>query len=1527
MNSAEQQLEKDRKGLLSLTAKNRLLSLPLRDSRAKFISFDGVDEEALLEELAVHAREIHFISGTPPREPYQSRRVSCHLPSALTGSALQSKLLSLSRDAKTAIEERGINILHLTLGMVSWIDDKSKQHQAPLILVPVKLVRGRNSKMPFTLRWSEEDIELNPCLELKIRQELDIDLPAFGHDETKSPVSEYFRKINGLLRKAKEWNVTTGTVGLGLFDFTKLLMYRDLDPEKWPATDDLLTPSVRSLLGDSTAIIRSENDTAHGISTPEGISRSRLDHVMDADESQSQAITMVRNRADLIIQGPPGTGKSQTIANIIATAVLDGKSVLFVCEKSAALDVVKRRLENIGLGSLCLELHSGKATKKAVLSQIQSAWEEGLNRRAALRAATTGKTDDFSAALDALALDLNRPLIPSGLSPHDIMGRLAVITSSGRNIPRITIPGLQDLSAEDFQLALHSAQELQSAYNSVIDPRSNPWSAAGRTIALHHADILNLGKRIRELMDLLRSVGDSSAGIASPLGFAPPDDFPTASGLLQIAERILNMPKGASDCIIPKEQAAMLELSNLVAYLSELSAIWKPLSEILDPAILDPDTRLDCETLRTYGDAFFRHVMPSWWEAIGTIRKHALKPLPEDQGALLDLFVSLSRCRELAKKVLSRGEMGKNAFGQLWKGISSDHSELSPILEWHSCLHSSGFDEQGVTRLAPLSENPAFRDSVSNLGETLPRVFAETESLFAFLETAPLQALGRASIEESDFARLSELLTTWESHLAALTPWIRWRFALAEAHRSGLAPLADGMVEGRIPGAQAVSALENSYCRDLLERAERERPALAQFRAERHEAMIGTFRASDEDNIRRASRKVLEAYLSRLPELDSSNEGVVFLKREIHKSRKHHPVRTLLGQSGNVLRTIKPVFMMSPLTAAQYLQPGSAKFDLLVIDEASQIPPVDALGSIARSNQHVVVGDSRQLPPTSFFSKMLSDEDPDRDEDSQAGETGAGDMESILSLCAARHFSQTMLRWHFRSRHETLIGFSNQKFYSGNLVVAPSPDRNPERRGLRHIHVTDGVYEDRENRVEAERIAREVLEHSKKSPDLTLGIVTFSQKQQLLVEECINELAEEHRSLADFRSAHGSESLFVKNIENVQGDERDVIFISFGYGRDPGGNFAMRFGPAGQSGGERRLNVMITRSKERCVLFSSVKSSDFRLEALKADSPVHAIKEFMEFAERCTANPANGMNRRESQDSSRSLASEIRRTLQGHGFTCRELPGANGIHIDLAVEDPHDPTRLLMAILLDGPGYSSFPSARDRDRLFHSILRSNGWETTHRVWSQKWLTDPVGETARILEMLGMGRDQNVDHARNNAGADPESGYIIAVKSPGLPPFQKITPVQLAEEIHGILKTEGPIHPMQLNERIKQFFDIPRLDEATKASISNSVVLLQGEGKCISLGECLGTPETVSRIRNRSHLIPKPAAELIPEAEIRLASESVISGFPGNGDERLARAAAGLLGYTQENRTLNERLLIQIRKIKGEARIRLDAHLW
>ena len=1526
MKTASQQLELDRKGLLSLTAKNRLLSLPLNDPRAKFLTFEAADEDTLLEELAVHSKEIHFTSGTRPQEPYHSRRVSCHLPSVLSGSSLQAKLLSLSKDAKTAIEERGINILHLTLGMVSWTDDKRKSHQAPLILLPVKLVRGRNSKLPFTLRWSEEEIELNPCLELKIKQELDIDLPSFGQDETKSPVSEYFRKIAGLLKKAKEWNVSSGTVGLGLFDFTKLLMYRDLDPEKWPSPDDLLTPSVRSLLGDSAGMIRSDIHPNLGMSSLEATAHSRRDHVMDADESQSKAITMVRNGVDLIIQGPPGTGKSQTIANIIATAVLDGKSVLFVCEKSAALDVVKRRLEHIGLGSLCLELHSGKATKKAVLAQIQSAWEEGLKHRATLRATPTGNTDDFSAALDALASDLNRPLIPSGLTPHDIMGRLAVITSSGRNIPRIAINGLQDFSPENFHLALQSAQELQSAYNSITDPRANPWSAVERTIALHHADIINLGKRIRELMDLLRTFGDSAAEIASSMGYAPPEDLITVQGLLQLAGTIMEMPPSASACTVPREQEPAQQLTDLVAQLADLSAVWKPLADVLQPAILDPETHLDCDTLRTYGDAFFRYVMPSWWEAMGTLRKHALKPLPEDQGALLELFVSLSRCRELAMKVLAGGEIGKQAFGPLWNGIGSDPAELRRILDWHSSLHERGVDDQGVTRLAPLTENRAFRDSVSNLWESLRRDITEIESLFAFLETTATKALGTASLEESSFAQLLEILTSWEAHLPHLTTWIRWRAALDEAHRSGLAPLADAMIGGRMPGAQAVSALQNSYYRDLLESAEKERPSLAQFRAERHESMIGTFRSSDEEAIRRASRRVLEAYLSRLPELDSIREEIQFLKREIHKSRKHHPVRTLLGRSGNVLRTIKPVFMMSPLTAAQYLEPGSAKFDLLVIDEASQIPPVDALGSIARSKQHVVVGDSRQLPPTSFFSKMITDEDPDSDEEFQVGETGAGDMESILSLCAARHFSQTMLRWHFRSRHETLIGFSNRRFYGGNLVVAPSPDRNPARRGLRHIHVPDGVYTDRENRTEAERIAQEVLEHSRKSPELTLGIVTFSQKQQLLVEECINDLAESHPCLAEFRSAHGDESLFVKNIENVQGDERDVIFISFGYARDHQGTFAMRFGPAGQSGGERRLNVMITRSKERCVLFSSVKSSDFRLEAVKADSPVHAIREFMEFAERCTVNPFYGMSRHETQESSSSLASEIRHTLQGHGLNCRELPGANGIHIDLAIEDPRDPTRLLMALLLDGPGYASFQSARDRDRLFHSILRSNGWDKTRRVWSQKWLTDPEGETSLILEMLGKVLETHTDPTIRNTAVSSENKYTVAGKSPGLPTFHRITPNQLADEILKILRIESPMHPMQLNERIKQFFDIPRLDEATKGRILNSVAILEGEGKCKALEECLGTPETTIKIRNRSHLTPKPAPELIPEPEIRLAAESVINSYPGNGDERLARAAAGLLGYSQENRTLSERLLNQIRKIKGEARVRLDADL-
>ncbi|WP_435235282.1 DUF4011 domain-containing anti-phage protein Hhe [Psychromonas sp. PT13] len=456
----------------------------------------------------------------------------------------------------------------------------------------------------------------------------------------------------------------------------------------------------------------------------------------------------------------------------------------------------------------------------------------------------------------------------------------------------------------------------------------------------------------------------------------------------------------------------------------------------------------------------------------------------------------------------------------------------------------------------------------------------------------------------------------------------------------------------------------------------------------------------------------------------SSYTEMGLINNEINKKTRHAPIRQLVRRAGESLVALKPCFMMGPHSVAQYLAPGQLEFDIVVMDEASQIKPQDALGTIARGKQLVVVGDPKQLPPTSFFDKAVENDDDDT--------TAIEQSESILDVSFPM-FNARRLRWHYRSRHESLIAFSNQAFYESNLIVFPSPSSKSDEFGIKFTHVKSGRFVNQHNIEEAKVIAQSVRNHILHSPDETLGVVAMSAKQREQIERCIEELSKDdvifRNALAD--NADKDEALFLKNLENVQGDERDVIFISCTYGPQEAGAAQMpqRFGPINSAAGGRRLNVLFTRSKKRMHVFSSM--TEGHILATENSSPgVHALKNFLAYAQTGRLQQLRHTGRQPDSD----FEISVMNALKLEGFNCVPQVGVAGFFIDLAVQDPGQPGRYLMGVECDGATYHSAKSARDRDRLRQSVLEGLGWNIK-RIWSTDWFKNPQAQLKPIIELL------------------------------------------------------------------------------------------------------------------------------------------------------------------------------------------------
>jgi very-short-patch-repair endonuclease len=452
---------------------------------------------------------------------------------------------------------------------------------------------------------------------------------------------------------------------------------------------------------------------------------------------------------------------------------------------------------------------------------------------------------------------------------------------------------------------------------------------------------------------------------------------------------------------------------------------------------------------------------------------------------------------------------------------------------------------------------------------------------------------------------------------------------------------------------------------------------------------------------------------------------LALIEREVEKQKRHLPLRQLIRRAGRAALGLKPCFMMGPRSVAQYLEPGAIEFDLLVIDEASQMRPADALGAVARCKQLVVVGDSKQLAPSSFFDRISNADDDDEDQ------FEATVSESILDAVAPV-FSRRQLRWHYRSRHPSLIAFSNLHFYENRLMLFPSPHFSGEALGISFQYHRDGVFEGQVNLVEAQALVARVVELILKDRTVSLGVATMNAKQRDLIERLLEEEAKNDASFAEAWEENRleDEPLFVKNLENVQGDEREIMIISCTYGRtESGGRVMQRFGPINSADGGRRLNVLFTRSRTRMEIFSSMLPSDIIISEKSSDG-VKALRGMLRYAETGVIEGAVSSGREPDSDFEISVA----RLLELHGYEVECQIGVAGFFIDLGVKHPHRNGEYIMGVECDGAAYHSSKSARDRDRIRQDVLESMGW-TIGRIWSTDWFADPTEAIKPILKQI------------------------------------------------------------------------------------------------------------------------------------------------------------------------------------------------
>ena len=1179
------------------------------------------------------------------------------------------RLSSIHRTALTNSEEKGIETLFLAIGLATWKVELGTPPNAPMVLVPLHVEATGAAARDFRIEVAG-DAHLNPVLTHILRAEHDIGTNDAEADVEEDPPTT-LKGFSDLLDRLHEtWNIlpeldVEHRAVAAIFSYSTMPLVSDLEQNgRLFAENDL----VAAIAGDMQA----RQALAARICDPEP-NRPDIDPpseeflVLDADSSQHMAINRVLGGESLVIQGPPGTGKSQTIANLITALIARGKRVLFVAEKRAAIEAVTKRLDQVGLSELVMDMHGGVTSRRDFARTL----DESLGHIATIpvqdHSALQGQLQERRDTLNGNDAALHEMRLPWRLSVYEMRERLLRIPEAARTQLRLTSEAARALDTRDFERLAGRLDEWVSLEGHYLTRDHPEWARSS-----------------------IRTANE--------------------------ARRAFDLASELAHTLLPGARDALFNL--------------------LDEASLNSPQRV---SEWEYAVRFLSVASGSWWT-----RKKA-QMFSGEYRTTRDMLG--------APGSVSLNQDRLNDVGERVSALVAGLRELSGLIGIEG-LQMSRHDEL----LAALERMASSRATAANL----PRI-RELEANF-------------------DLARIGNLVDR---------------------------------VGGDISPELVAPAVEHAWLRRVLDDLEFEDRRIASFDARAHSRHRDEFveldRRHRDSTPMRVRRLAAEAIVETM---NTHPEETTLIRREAAKRRRHLSVRQLFARAPHVLSALRPCWTMSPILASEMIPADRRLFDVVVFDEASQIPPAEAICSLARAPQAVIAGDSRQLPPTSFFGQSADDSDDDDDDNLSL----TADIESLLDAAGVL-LRDSMLQWHYRSRDDRLIAFSNVHIYGGSLTAFPGAIVDPPvTHNLVPFRPITGVTGTRSNPDEVEKVVDLILDHARETPDESLGIIAFGQRHADNIDNALmRRLGEVNDpSLDEFFSESNEERFFVKNIERVQGDERDAIILSVGYHKDPNGNLPYRFGPILQEGGERRLNVAVTRARSQLSLVSSFSHRDMDPGRSSARG-VELMRRYLEYA--ASGGVTLGSTVHDVPLNPFELS--IMEGLQKRGIPVTPQYGVSGYRVDFACAHPNEPGRMVIAIEADGASYHSSPTARDRDRLRQQVLEDKGWRF-HRIWSTSWFRNRELEIdkaeqawKRAVAISEGSKIPNVadapsvteDHSRAQPTPSPQRGPRPPVPRRGMGGYNSITDYSHSQlvslvrwiESDTLLRTDEDVMREMINE--------------------------------------------------------------------------------------------------------------------------------
>ena len=1229
------------------------------------------------------------------RQEYRNHRLYTYCKSK---QQLERELTTMYRAARASQQENGVSSLYLAIGLLRWIPDEetNKPSYAPLILLPIEIIR-KSANQGYALHARDEEAHFNTTLLEMLKQKYNITIPGLDPlpmDSHGVDINKVFALVRGAVYSMSYWDVVP-SCAIANFSFTQFAMWNDIHTAGQCLENNKVVNSL--MKGTKTWQERDfDNKEADHAYLP-----------ITADGSQLKAVQMAAKGKTFILHGPPGTGKSQTITAMIANLMAQGKTVLFVAEKMAALAVVEKRLSNLGIGDFCLELHSDKANKKQVLGQLEKALAIKHPSKKTNYSELLRKVQNSKGQLDKYAHNLHAER-KCGYSLRQLVDLYEEVRDNEEMVS-FTKEQLARLTYGDIKNHLAHMGQLRAAGEAVEGLLGSP----------------------------LLSVGLTSYGAEVRAGLAP-----AAAAYLQALENIEESGNAVAK-VFATELAGSKEQ---LAQLNSLIGIYKANKE---QAALCLDL-LEAGCQEAYG--YFQQ------EQLVKQQEEGLLQLWKKEFLAHPMAGYLNRHREAGKKIFFKGgamaavtaEVQQYAHVQVtYEHIPFMLSQISAYQERLQSLeeHWAGLSEKTKALIKMLPTREAYENAYLKAQEAqqqaqdLPGGLRGVlllsqegrDHLFATFQNHVAAVLTAEEGLNKLLCRREPVSATWLKdekafcrylldHPGTLKEWSLYNQARQEAYKSGLSPVVEAF-EGKTIKGNMVNAYRKGLYYGLINEILNTDDALSSFSGSTFNEAIQQFKKLDDALLEYTKEEIYYLLASGIPaEWNGGQFGeeLNLLRKAIGSNGRGMSIRSLFEKIAHVLPKLTPCMLMSPDSVAQYLAQKNNLFDVVIFDEASQIPTCKAIGALYRGKDAIIVGDPKQMPPTLLFTGSKP----------QVDDLAMDDLDSILDDALALGLSSQYLQWHYRSQHESLIAFSNSHFYDNKMYTFPSA--NDRERHVKVVPV-EGLYHNSTNVKEAEAIVAEIISrfHDPLRSKESIGVVTFNGKQQILIENLLAKQFQKDPQL-DLWANSGTDPVFVKNIENVQGDERDAILFSVCYGPDEKGRVSMNFGPINRAGGGKRLNVAFSRARMSMTIFSSISSLDLKITENSSEGLV-AFRDFLRYAEGHNIYPgvkAQG----NSGDAREGILASICSLIENQGLECEIMVGHSDFRVDIAVVNPYDNTKYILGIMLDGEGYKRAANTRDREIAQLGVLQNLGWQL-HRIWTIDWWDNRQKVERLLLQKL------------------------------------------------------------------------------------------------------------------------------------------------------------------------------------------------